>query len=90
MNGQASRIGAGDDVGERGQVCEARNDFQALVQTMESIHGELAEQTTRAVNTGLRLRNWMIGMQIAEYELNGEVKKLISQKRRDEIWVAEV
>ena len=81
MKGQASRIGAG------GEVC---NDFQALVQTIERVHGELAKHATRAVNISLTLRNWMVGMQIAEYELNREVKKLISQKRRDEIWVAEV
>ena len=90
MKGQASRIGAGDDVGERGRGSEACNDFQALVQTIARIHGRLAEQATRAVNTSLTLRNWMIGMQIAEYELNREMKNLISQKRRNEIWVAEV
>ncbi len=90
MKGQASRTGAGDDAGERGMGRGVCNDFQALVQTIARIHGELAKKATPAVNSGLKLRNWMIGVHIAEYELNREVKKLISQKRRDEIWVAEV
>src|SRR5665648_3040 len=51
---------------------EIHNDFQSLVKTITRIHGELARQATHAVNTSLTLRNWMIGMHIAEYELNGE------------------
>ena len=70
--------------------CGGYNDFQALVQTIARIHGELAKKATWEVNGSLKLRNWMIGVYIAEYGLNREVKKLISQKRRDEIGVAEV
>ncbi|VVB89237.1 Uncharacterised protein [uncultured archaeon] len=61
-----------DGSGERAMRSEKHNDFEALVQTIARIHDELAKQATRAVNTSLTLRNWMIGMHIAEYELNGE------------------
>ncbi|MEA1899864.1 MAG: hypothetical protein U9N47_03730 [Thermodesulfobacteriota bacterium] len=80
MKGQASRSGAGDDAGERSRGREVRNDFRALVQTIARIHGELAEQTTRAVNTGLRLRNWTAGMHIAKCELNGADKGRYGEK----------
>ncbi|MFZ3170174.1 MAG: PDDEXK nuclease domain-containing protein [Candidatus Methanoperedens sp.] len=53
-------------------VSEMRNDFQALVKNITRIHDELAKKAVHAVNTSLTLRNWMIGMHIAEYELNGE------------------
>ncbi|MEA1945581.1 MAG: DUF1016 N-terminal domain-containing protein [Euryarchaeota archaeon] len=78
MKGQASR--SGDDVREWGRVGEARNDFQTLVRIIARIHGELAEQATRAVNTSLTLRNWVIGMQIAEYELNREDRGRYGEK----------
>jgi predicted nuclease of restriction endonuclease-like (RecB) superfamily len=48
------------------------NDFQALVKNITRIHDELAKKAVHAVNTSLTLRNWMIGMHIAQYELNGE------------------
>lgn len=51
---------------------ESHNDFQSLVNIITRIHDELAKQATHAVNTSLTLRNWMIGMHIAEYELNGK------------------
>ena len=74
MKGQAIRAGAGDDAGERGRGREVCNDLQALVQTIARIHGELAKKVTRAVNSSLKLRNWMIGVYIAEYGLNREVE----------------
>ncbi|MHC4882845.1 MAG: PDDEXK nuclease domain-containing protein [Planctomycetota bacterium] len=46
-------------------------DFQHLVRQIKDIHDNLLKQATKAVNVGLTLRNWLIGMHIAEYELKG-------------------
>lgn len=59
---------------------EKHNDFEALVQTIARIHDELAKQAARAVNTSLTMRNWMIGMHIAEYEMSGEDRSRYGDK----------
>ena len=46
-------------------------DFTSLVSAIQKVHEQSAEQAKRAVNTGLTLRNWLIGAYLAEYELNG-------------------
>ncbi|GMO43712.1 MAG: hypothetical protein Pg6C_05500 [Treponemataceae bacterium] len=46
-------------------------NFSQLVASIKDIHNSLNRQSLKAVNTGLVLRNWMIGCYIAEYELNG-------------------
>jgi len=46
-------------------------DFKKLVSTIQQIHDRLAEQTFRAINTGLTLRNWLIRLYIQEYEQHG-------------------
>jgi predicted nuclease of restriction endonuclease-like (RecB) superfamily len=45
--------------------------FERLVATIEQAHARLAAQASRAVNTRLTLRNWLIGLYIAEYEQLG-------------------
>jgi predicted nuclease of restriction endonuclease-like (RecB) superfamily len=47
-------------------------DFQHLVRQIKDIHENLLKQATKAVNTGLTFRNWLIGHYIYEYEQNGE------------------
>ncbi len=42
-----------------------------LVIAIRHVHDELAAQASRAVNTCLTLRNWMIGFHVAEYERRG-------------------
>jgi hypothetical protein len=46
-------------------------NFQALVETIQSINTELAKQASSAVNVSLTLRNWLIGGYIHDYELSG-------------------
>ncbi len=48
-----------------------RMSFDYLVRTIKQAHSELAAQASRAVNTSLTLRNWLIGYYIAEYEQQG-------------------
>lgn len=43
--------------------------FGNLVSTINAVHQQLAAQAGKAVNISLTLRNWLIGMQIYEYEL---------------------
>ena len=45
--------------------------FEQLVAAIGQVHAELAAQASRAVNTSLTLRNWLIGCYISEYELRG-------------------
>lgn len=45
--------------------------FGKVVSTINAVHQQLAAQAGRAVNISLTLRNWLIGMQIYEYELSG-------------------
>lgn len=46
-------------------------DFSALVAAIRQVDENLAAQAGRAVNISLTLRNWMIGLYIAEFELRG-------------------
>lgn len=45
--------------------------FERLVAAIGQAHAELAAQASRAVNASLTLRNWLIGLHIAEYEQQG-------------------
>ena len=45
--------------------------FERLVTAIGQAHTELAAQASRAVNASLTLRNWLIGLHIAEYEQQG-------------------
>ncbi len=46
-------------------------DFTALVAAIQQTHEHSAAAASRAVNTSLTLRNWIIGLYLAEYELHG-------------------
>jgi predicted nuclease of restriction endonuclease-like (RecB) superfamily len=45
--------------------------FDALVRSICSVHEKMTVQTAKAININLTLRNWFIGMYIAEFELHG-------------------
>lgn len=45
--------------------------FKSLVSSICEVHEQLAGQAGRAVNISLTLRNWLIGLYIAEFELHG-------------------
>ncbi|MFB6306855.1 MAG: DUF1016 N-terminal domain-containing protein, partial [Flavobacteriales bacterium] len=46
--------------------------FDHLINTIESVHGQLQASATKAVNQALIIRNWLIGYYIVEFEQNGE------------------
>jgi predicted nuclease of restriction endonuclease-like (RecB) superfamily len=46
--------------------------FSSLVSSIKDVDKTLLKQTSKAINVGLTLRNWLIGGYIAEYELHGE------------------
>jgi len=46
-------------------------NFNSLVEVIQQIHKELAQQASCAVNVSLTLRNWLIGGYIHKYELLG-------------------
>lgn len=45
--------------------------FERLIKAIGQTHSDLAAQASRAVNSSLTLRNWLIGLHIAEYEQQG-------------------
>ena len=46
-------------------------DFDALVQAFEQTSAHISAQTSKAINVGLTLRNWLFGYYIHAYEQNG-------------------
>ncbi len=46
-------------------------DFEALVSAIQQADEHLAVQASKAVNISLTIRNWLIGLYIAEFELRG-------------------
>lgn len=46
-------------------------DFKTLITSIQEINRSLTAQASRALNTSLSLRNWLIGYHIAEFELHG-------------------
>lgn len=46
-------------------------DFSALVQAVRTADAHFSARAARAVNLSLTLRNWFIGLYIAEFELRG-------------------
>ena len=47
-------------------------NFNALVQAIAEIHQRAHTGASKAINTALTLRNWLIGAHIHEYELQGQ------------------
>ncbi|MBI5409331.1 MAG: DUF1016 family protein [Nitrospirae bacterium] len=50
----------------------ANINFSDLVESISYVHNQLAAHAGKAVNISLTIRNWLIGMQIHEYELRGQ------------------
>ena len=48
------------------------SNFNKLVEQIQKTHQTLQAQSTKAVNVGLTIRNWLIGLYIVEFEQNGE------------------
>ena len=46
-------------------------NFTALVESIQQIHTTFQEQSAKAVNIALTIRNWLIGLYIIEFEQNG-------------------
>lgn len=46
--------------------------FEALAGSIREVHDQLAAESGRAMNMSFRLRNWLIGFYIGEYEQHGE------------------
>lgn len=59
--------------------------FERLVITIAQAHAELAAQASRAVNTSLTLRNWLIGFHIEEYERRGVDRQQYGEKLLDRL-----
>ena len=47
-------------------------DLPSLVRRIADIHYHLVERATKAVNVSLTLRNWLIGLCLQNYELEGK------------------
>jgi predicted nuclease of restriction endonuclease-like (RecB) superfamily len=59
------------------------SDFESLVVSIVQIHQQAQEFATKAVNIGLTLRNWLIGMQIEVYERQGADRAAYGDKLMD-------
>jgi predicted nuclease of restriction endonuclease-like (RecB) superfamily len=49
-----------------------KNNFEGLIDNIYQTHCILQENTAKAVNFNLTVRNWLVGCYIVEYEQNGE------------------
>ena len=61
----------------------AESSFESLVVSIVQIHQQAQEFATKAVNVGLTLRNWLIGMQIEVYERQGTDRSTYGDKLMD-------
>ena len=61
----------------------AKSSFESLVVSIVQIHQQAQEFATKAVNVGLTLRNWLIGMQIEVYERQGTDRSTYGDKLMD-------
>jgi predicted nuclease of restriction endonuclease-like (RecB) superfamily len=59
--------------------------FERLVTAIGQAHADLAAQASRAVNTSLTLRNWLIGLHIEEYERRGVDRQQYGEKLLDRL-----
>lgn len=59
--------------------------FERLVTAIGQAHKEFAAQASRAVNTSLTMRNWLIGMYIEEYERRGVDRQQYGDKLLDRL-----
>ncbi|OGF46216.1 MAG: cytoplasmic protein [Candidatus Firestonebacteria bacterium RIFOXYC2_FULL_39_67] len=52
-------------------VIQGKFNFEDMVQALCSVDQSLSQQTVKAININLTMRNWIIGMYISEYERVG-------------------
>lgn len=60
-------------------------NFDQLVISIQQVHQELTTQATKAINLGLTLRNWAIGLHISEYEQNGADRAAYGERLLDSL-----
>ena len=61
------------------------SDFESLVTTIVQIHDRAQDFSTKAVNIGLTLRNWLIGHRIVEFEQNGKDRATYGERLLPEL-----
>ena len=61
------------------------SDFESLVTTIVQIHHRAQDFSTKAVNIGLTLRNWLIGHRIVEFEQNGKDRATYGERLLPEL-----
>jgi predicted nuclease of restriction endonuclease-like (RecB) superfamily len=59
--------------------------FERLVIAIGKAHAELVARASRAVNSSLTLRNWLIGLSIVEYEQEGTDRAVYGDKLLDRL-----
>ncbi|MBC8185690.1 DUF1016 family protein [candidate division KSB1 bacterium] len=60
-------------------------NFESLVSELVQLHHQSEQQTTKAINVGMTIRNWLIGHHIVEYEQNGEDRAKYGEKLLESI-----
>lgn len=60
-------------------------DFSILVAAIGQVHAQSAAAVSRAINTTLTLRNWVIGAYIHHYELNGADRATYGQRLMEKL-----
>jgi len=59
--------------------------FESVIDSVSRLHTEFLRQATKAVNVNLTLRNWLIGMYIAEFEQHGRDRAVYGENLIDEL-----
>ena len=57
-------------------------NFTQLIHAIRQVNDELTAQASRAVNSSLTLRNWLIGFYVEEYEREGVDRAEGAKNRR--------
>lgn len=60
-------------------------NFQYLVSELVHLHHQLEQQTVKAINVGMTIRNWLIGHHIVEFEQKGEDRAKYGEKLLESI-----
>ena len=66
-------------------VTKADLSFESVIDSVSRLHTEFLRQATKAVNVSLTLRNWLIGMYIAEFEQHGRDRAAYGENLIDEL-----
>lgn len=60
-------------------------NFTQLTNSLLVTHNELYQNSIKAINIGLTLRNWLFGFNIVEFEQNGEDRAVYGEKLLHEL-----